>query len=109
MAQKRLEWLNRDFKKKYVRHKKNRAEEGSGEQRIRTAMKLEYDMYGLIYLTTLHPEYLYVLKKARQDEDAAKKAALAVPNDGKDRSTGWMKKFDHASINLSKIPWDIAD
>lgn len=29
-AQKRLEWLNRDFRQ-YVRHKKTRAEEGSGE------------------------------------------------------------------------------
>ena len=40
-------------------------EEGSGEQRIGTPLKLEYDMYGLLFVTTLHPEYIYALQKAK--------------------------------------------
>ena len=68
MAQKRLEWLNRDFKT-YVRHKKTRTEEGSGEQRIGTSLRLNYDMYSLLYVTTMHPEYLHVLQKAKERED----------------------------------------
>lgn len=92
MAQKRLEWLNRDFKT-YVRHKKSNTEEGSGEQRIGTPLELEYDMYGLLYVTTLHPEYLYVKQKAKKEEDEAKAKKVTV-KDQRRPNTDWIEGFD---------------
>ena len=106
MAQKRLEWINRDYKT-YVKTKRTEQEEGSGEQRIGTPLQLEYDMYGLIYVTTLFPEYLYVCEKTKKAKDEAKaKIDAARPPDDQIVDTTWLKHFENAKGK--KIPQDVA-
>ena len=50
-------------------------------------------MYGLLYVTTLHPEYLYVLQKKKKDRDEAKALKVTVNEDVK-HCTKWIESFD---------------
>ena len=64
-------------------------------------MRLEYDMYGLLFVTTLHSEYLYALIKAKKEDDAAKrkqkkdlKRIVAEEKDS-NKPAAWLEKFDY--------------
>ena len=56
-------------------------------------MRIEFDMYSLLYVTTLHPEYLYVLKKEKDDQEARQKveAKFTEPEEGKIVDTDWLR------------------
>ena len=55
-------------------------------------------MYSLIYITTLHPEYLYVQSKRHEEKSERK------PKDAQD--TSWIKGFESAVTK--PIPEEIA-
>ena len=49
--------------------KQNQQQEGSGPPRLGENLCPQFDMYSLLFATTLHPEYLYLIKKEIEDRD----------------------------------------
>lgn len=69
-------------------------------------------MYGLLYVTTLHPEYLHVLEKDKKKEDAAKQAQkeklkkLGVEELGVEESkkaAEWIESFEYGKGKSDKL------
>ena len=48
--------------------KTHQREEGGGPVRLGSNLNLSFDVYSMLFTTTIHPEYLFLLKK-KIDED----------------------------------------
>ena len=66
VVQNRIEEFLKDSMS-YMKNKKQNADDGAGELRIGTPLKLELDMYALLYITSLYSEYIYVIDKKHRE------------------------------------------
>ena len=66
VVQNRIEEFLKDSMS-YMKNKKQNAEDGTGDLRIGTPLKLELDMYALLYITSLYSEYIYVIDKKHKE------------------------------------------
>ena len=64
-------------------------------------------MYSLLYVTTLHPEYLHVLQKAKKEQDDAKLEKLQIDKD-KIPSLDWIEGFENGKGKSKNIDHETA-
>ena len=66
-------------------------------------------MYGLIYVTTLHPEYLYVLEKDKKEADEAKakqESEVKTLEEGKSQEAAeWLKNFKYGKGKYATLDY----
>ena len=56
--------------KTYLEKTRDR-KDGTGEFRVGKPMVTEFDLYSMLYVTTLYPEYVYLIKKAYEEREHA--------------------------------------
>ena len=69
-----MKLLEEEGQRSYQTMKLLNREEGCGPPRLGTNLKLSFDMYSMLFTTTIHPEYLYLIKnKINNREGIVKK------------------------------------
>ena len=50
--------------------------EGNGPKRIGTSLELNVDLYSMLFITTLHHEYIYDLQKKKLKKEKLRKSII---------------------------------
>jgi hypothetical protein len=50
-------------------NKQEERESGAGPTRIGSPVKLEFDLYSMLFVTTMYPDYIYAFKQKKAESD----------------------------------------